>query len=47
MITRHYYCTACHHDFEARQLNTDDPIRHCPCCEHEQVDETTDMEEEG
>lgn len=47
MTTRLYHCTACHHDFDARQAPDDEPIKHCPRCEHQQVDEITEIEEEG
>jgi putative FmdB family regulatory protein len=44
MTTRHYKCTACHHEFEARQELGDETLKYCPWCNHQQLEET---EEEG
>lgn len=45
MTTRHYKCTACQHEFEARQDINDEPVKHYSFCEHEQVIETTEEKE--
>lgn len=47
MITRYYKCTRCHHDWEARQLEHDEDIKHCPWCEKPTAETVKEMEDEG